>query len=176
VVTCATGENSWSSPWVGIDGDNSNTVEQIGTDSDCQNGKPVYYAWYEMYPKSLVTIPITVTPGDSFKGSVSYTGSSFRLTLTDITTGRTFATLQASRKAQRSSVEWIMEGPSGSLLTDFGSVSFTVASATINGQTGNLGLFAGANPITMVTSQGAVRAAPSSVSNGNAFSVAWQHS
>ena len=39
-VTCARGENSWSSPWVGIDGDNSNTVEQIGTDSDCSGGAP----------------------------------------------------------------------------------------------------------------------------------------
>src|SRR5438309_7050152 len=35
-VACQPGENSWSSPWVGIDGDNSNTVEQTGTDGDCQ--------------------------------------------------------------------------------------------------------------------------------------------
>src|SRR4051794_17995144 len=55
---CTAGENSWSSPWVGIDGDTSNTVEQIGTDTDCSNGTPFYYAWYEMYPKKLVQITI----------------------------------------------------------------------------------------------------------------------
>src|SRR3954453_5599968 len=51
VQGCTRRENSWSSPWVGIDGDTSGTVEQIGTDSDCQGGKPVYYAWYGGYPK-----------------------------------------------------------------------------------------------------------------------------
>src|SRR5947208_14092498 len=34
VLSCSRKENSWSSPWVGIDGDTSGTVEQIGTDSD----------------------------------------------------------------------------------------------------------------------------------------------
>src|SRR5437588_1830204 len=70
-VTCAAGENSWSSPWVGIDGDTSNTVEQIGTDSDCRNGTPSYYAWFEMYPKGLVTVSVAVRPGDSFTGDVT---------------------------------------------------------------------------------------------------------
>src|SRR6266542_694566 len=30
--------NAYASFWVGIDGFSSNTVEQVGTDSDCQNG------------------------------------------------------------------------------------------------------------------------------------------
>ena len=105
-VSCGINENSWSSPWVGIDGDNSNTVEQIGTDSDCQNGKAVYYAWYEMYPKSLVTIPMTVTAGHTYAGSVTYspTSGSFTLTLADQTAGTTpYTTTQSSRKARRSS-------------------------------------------------------------------------
>ena len=42
--------NSYASFWVGIDGYGSNTVEQIGTDSDCSGGNAVYYAWYEFYP------------------------------------------------------------------------------------------------------------------------------
>ena len=176
-VTCAVGENSWSSPWVGIDGDTSRTVEQIGTDSDCRNGTPVYYAWYEMYPKSLVTVPITVSPGDSFTGEVT-SGSSgaFILKLTDNTTGASFQTTQPSRKAQRTSVEWIMEGPSSGQLSDFGSVPFSAASATISGQTNSLGLFANPESITMVTNQGVVRAMPSNViNNGTSFGVSWQH-
>src|SRR5262245_38418315 len=44
-VTCSGGPNQYAAIWVGIDGFNSNTVEQTGTDSDCQNGTPTYYAW-----------------------------------------------------------------------------------------------------------------------------------
>src|SRR6478672_899782 len=83
VVNCSRRENSWSSPWVGIDGDTSGTVEQIGTDSDCVGGKPSYYAWYEMYPKGLVQIPMTVTPGHSYTADVATTGNGvYTLSLT----------------------------------------------------------------------------------------------
>jgi hypothetical protein len=173
---CAAGENSWSSPWVGIDGDTSSTVEQTGTDSDCVNGSPSYYAWYEMYPKQVVVVPMTVHPGDSITGHVSYASGGFTLSLKDNTSRATYSTVQQSKKAKRSSVEWIMEGPSNGLLSNFGSVSFSGASATINNTTAALGSFAGANPITMVTSSGAARATPSGVSNGGSFSVAWDHS
>lgn len=176
-VTCAAGENSWSSPWVGIDGDTSKTVEQIGTDSDCRNGTPTYYAWYEMYPKSLVVAPITVSPGDSLTGEVTYApGGSFTLKLADNTHPAFYTTTQFSNKAQRTSVEWIMEGPSSGLLSDFSSLQFSAASATISGQTGGLGSFAGAEPITMVTSRGVTRALPSSISGGTAFGTTWEHS
>jgi hypothetical protein len=173
-VSCGIGENSWSSPWVGIDGDNSNTVEQIGTDSDCQNGTAVYYAWYEMYPKSLVTIPMPVSPGHVYTGSVTYSSGSFVLKLKDETNGATYQTTQSSRKARRSSVEWIMEGPSNGLLSNFGTVSFSSASATIGGVVVNPSS-SNAQAITMVTNGGAPRAVPSSPSGGS-FSVAWTHS
>jgi hypothetical protein len=55
-------------------------------------------------------------------------------------------------------------------------VTFTGASATINNTTAALRSFAGADPITMVTSSGAPRATPSKVSKGGSFSVAWDHS
>jgi hypothetical protein len=173
-VSCGIGENSWSSPWVGIDGDNSNTVEQTGTDSDCQNGKPLYYAWYEMYPKSLVQIPITVTAGDSFTGSVTYSSGGFSLTLTDNTTHQSYTTTQSSKRARRTSVEWIMEGPSNGVLSNFGNVPFSSATATINGQATNPGA-SNANAITMVNGQGTPRATPSGVTGGTAFSVSWNH-
>src|SRR5690242_6361914 len=140
-ATCAPGENSWSSPWVGIDGNNSNTVEQIGTDTDCSGGAPAYYAWYEMYPKSLVVInSVPVVPGHSYTGQVTYTGSAYAMQLKDNNTGATFNTTQSSRKARRSSVEWVMEGPSSGLLTNFRSVSFSGAAARISGQTADASL------------------------------------
>lgn len=56
VVPAVTGTGYGSSAaWVSIDGDQSYTVEQIGTDSDTAataawDGTPQYFAWYEMYP------------------------------------------------------------------------------------------------------------------------------
>jgi hypothetical protein len=175
-ATCAAGESSWSSPWVGIDGDNSNTVEQTGTDSDCTRGTPTYYAWYEMYPKKVIQIPITVSPGDSMTGTVTYSATNtFTLTLTDNTTHASYTTTQTSRKAVRTSVEWIVEGPSSGTLSNFGTETFTNDSATINGQSGSLSSFSGATPITMVTAQGTTRATPSSLGKSGSFTDTWQH-
>jgi hypothetical protein len=67
-----------------------------------------------------------------------------------------------------------MEGPFNGLLSNFGSMSFTAASASISGQTGGLSSFPSASSITMVNGSGTVRAQPSAVSS-NAFSVAWKH-
>jgi hypothetical protein len=162
-ASCSPGENSWSSPWVGLDGDTSNSVEQIGTDTDCNSGAPTYYAWYEMYPKKLVTINIRVQAGDKFSAEAKYAGNgSFVLTLTNTSSGQTFSTTQNLKRANLASAEWIMEGPSSGSLTNFGTVSFSSASGTINGVTGNIGSLSPLTPITMVTSGGVARATPAS--------------
>jgi hypothetical protein len=68
-----------------------------------------------------------------------------------------------------------MEGPSNELLSDFGTVSFIGASATISGQTGSVGSFgANAEAITMVTNKGVTRATTSSLTRGGtSFTVSW---
>jgi Peptidase A4 family len=177
---CSPGETSWSASWVGIDGDISNTVEQTGTDTDCTNGVASYYAWYEMYPKSPVTIKMAVHAGDTFTAQVRYSGGLFTLKLIDSKTGASFTTVQSGKKAARTSVEWIMEGPSNSGLTNFGTIPFgsspsVLDAATINGVTGGLSSFPNPQQITMVNSSGAPRAVPSSLTN-SAFSVAWKGS
>ena len=186
-ATCSKGEKSWSSPWVGIDGDNSNSVEQIGTDTDCSNGKPYYYAWYEMYPKSLVVIPNLLTTASfnpskppSFTGEVTGNAAgTYVLKLTNNSTGASFTTTQTSTGLQRSSVEWVMEGPGNKGLTNFTNVGFTGASATISGQTGALGSFTAADPITMTNNAGTItRAVPGPIggAGSDAFAVTWFHS
>jgi hypothetical protein len=162
---------------VGIDGDTTSTVEQTGTDSDCSSGTPTYYAWYEMYPKFPVNLSQTVKAGDSLSASVTTNGSgSFTLTISDSTQHWTFTTNQTSRKAKRGSAEWIAEAPSGSggvlPLANFGTVNFSSCAA--NGKT----IANNPNPdeIVMVTSSGTVKAQPSGLSGGNAFSVTWKHS
>jgi hypothetical protein len=185
-AVCSPGENSWSSPWVGIDGNNSNTVEQIGTDTDCSNGQPFYYAWYEMYPKPLVFInTIPVSPGNTFTGEVTYASGSFTLKLTNLSTGNSFTTVQSSKKARRTSVEWVMEGPSSGLLTHFSTggkntIPFSAAEQSISGKTGNISTFTGGgstNPesITMVSPKGGTtRAQPTPINwGGTGFNVNW---
>lgn len=177
-ATCSAGQTAYSSFWVGIDGDTTNTVEQTGTDADCSNGTPTYYAWYEMYPKFPVNLSNPVKPGDSISASVTTDGSgNFTLTISDSTQHWSFTTKQRSRKAKLGSAEWIAEAPSGSggvlPLANFGTVNFS--SCTANG------VAISSNPnvdeIVMVTSNGTVKAQPSGLgSGGESFSVTWKHS
>jgi len=180
--TCP-GINQYSSFWVGIDGFNSGTVEQTGTDSDCQNGVPTYYAWYEFYPHpSFLINGLTVHPGDHMTAEANFNGRAFVVTITDTTTGLSFSTSSRVHSAQRSSAEWIAEAPSSSggilPLANFGTVSFSSCTATISGSTGTIGSFgASVQQITMVSNSGAVKAQPSALSgSGDSFSVTWKSS
>ena len=173
-VTCS--QTAYSSFWVGLDGYNSNTVEQTGTDSDCSGSTPTYYAWYEMYPKFPVNLNKTVKPGDSMSASVTAgSNHSFTLVISDSTQHWTFQVTKKSSTAKRSSAEVIAEAPSSSggvlPLADFGTVNFSNSKA--NGHA-----IGGFNPveIVMVTSTGTVKAQPSALSSGTAFSVTWKHS
>jgi hypothetical protein len=137
-VTCSTG-TQYAAFWVGLDGYNSSTVEQIGTDSDCVNGTATYYAWYEMYPAYPVDLPTgtyPVAPGDTITADVTYDPSSdmFVLDLADGTKW-TYSTEQSSPTHPRLlSAEWIAEAPSSGSqvlpLADFGHVDFSGATAT----------------------------------------------
>ena len=93
-ATCPKNATQLDSTWVGVDGFASSdpTVEQIGTDSDCSKtkrahqGSPTYYAWYEMYPAGAVLLPqanFPVAPGELISGSVTVTGSSYTLVITN---------------------------------------------------------------------------------------------
>ncbi len=163
-------------------------MQQIGTDADCIKGKgkraggASYYAWFQMFPSSSFPLPQSsypVAPGDSISASVSAYGSDYLLRITDV--GKWgFSTVQKpSITPSNSSAEWITEAPSsckGSVckvipLTDFGSVDFN--SATADGKA--------ASSFTLerldMTNKGGkkVKALPSSLNAGTAFSVYWLH-
>ncbi len=177
--------NQYSSFWIGIDGYSSSTVEQIGTDSDTNSaGQPVYYAWYEMYPKYPVNLDTTTYPvssGDTVSAEITYIGSGeFTLQITDGNMGWTFYTTQTSKSAKRSSAEWIAEAPwfGGVLpLANFGTVTFSSCQATLNNHAGSISDNAWQyDAITMVTSSGTIKAQPSNLfSSGSSFSITWQH-
>jgi len=185
-ATCPDRRAAYASFWVGLDGYNSNTVEQIGTDSDCAGkGRPVYYAWYEMYPNPPVSVPVTVHPGDQMYAEVSASGSTYTLTLTNLTTGATFTTQQTLAGAANSSAEWVAEAPSGCRgfrctvlpLANFGTVNFSGSYTTASGHTGSISDSNWANDrIIMVTNGGTIKALPSALSpDGTAFSDTWNH-
>lgn len=177
-ATCKAGQTAYAAFWVGIDGDTTNSVEQIGTDSDCASGKPKYYAWYEMYPKYPVNLSKPVVPGDSLSASVSTNGSgNFTLTISDSTRNWTFTTNQVLKSAKLGSAEWIAEAPSSLFgvlpLANFGKVTFT--GCTANGL--SISKNPNPDPITMVGKGGIKKAAPSALDpTGTSFTVTWYHS
>ena len=185
-ATCPTSQHQYASFWVGIDGYSSNSVEQLGTDSDCKGtNNPVYYAWYEMYPHPSINLSTTTYPvhvGDTMSAMVKASGTSFTLQLIDKTAGWTFKTVQTSAIAKKTSAEWIAEAPStcsgGSCsvlpLADFGTVKFTATTATGKvGGAGNITTFTN-HQITMVTSSNVPRATPTTATAGG-FSDTWSH-
>ena len=177
--TCSSRSSQYSSFWVGLDGYNSSSVEQTGSEVDCSSGRPVYYAWYEMYPNPSYSYSNTVRPGDHFNASVTYTGSNhFSLYIADTTEGWSHTTVGTLANAPRSSAEVIVEAPcctaSGGILplADFGTVNITGSAA--NGSA--LGSAGGVTQIVMVDSAGRDKDSVSSLSSGQNFSATWLRS
>lgn len=187
---CGSDPDSYAAFWVGIDGYSSNTVEQIGTDSDCSGTTPVYYAWYEFYPNPAQQIgSMLIYPGDTMSATVSYNGTRFELKITDHTTAKTVSVL-GRHSAKRSSAEWIAEAPadsSGNILplADFTKVGMGdeyteildtnwATDSSVMGPISDFG--SSMEKITMVTSGGTTKAKPSLLaSDGATFDVTWKH-
>jgi hypothetical protein len=180
---------SAASFWVGLDGYTSSSVEQLGTDSDCNGSTPSYYAWWEMYPNPsqvLSSSTYPVHPGDQMTAWVASnsSGTKFYLSEKDASAGWSFSTTQTSSGFARSSAEVVAEAPSSCnvlfcsevRLSNFGQVSFSSANLIDNsGNNGSLSSFA-ANEISMVEGSRTL-AVPSGLStDGKSFSVTWQNS
>jgi hypothetical protein len=175
-LTCG-GTNTFSSFWVGLDGDGSSTVEQTGTEADCDGGTAAYSGWFEMFPSAPVFYDKPVRPGDDMVASVTAEGGGvFMLTLFDMTQNWSQITERTSGTATLASAEVVAEAPTsdGQIepLTNFGTVNF--AAAAMNNAA------VGAAPIdelTLRSAQGAVEATPSAISDGMGdFSVTWESS
>lgn len=121
-------QDAFLANWVGIDGYNDQTVEQLGSATQCFEGVEYYYVWYEMYPAGTVEEGTTACidnnidcpqPGDQITASVTVTPGSegennYKLTLTDRTRpDESFSTTAscATSTCLDSSAEWIVERP-----------------------------------------------------------------
>jgi hypothetical protein len=151
-ASCSSGGGETHSAfWVGIGGagGGNGALEQAGTEADCTaGGSPTYYAWYELLPAAPVQLGLSVNPGDHVSTSVGVNGSQVTVTVSDSTTGQSTTKNLQTDNIDTSSAEWIAEAPSecdGSgncqplPLTDFGTVTFSNASATsTDGHTGTI--------------------------------------
>ncbi|ABW02092.1 conserved hypothetical protein [Caldivirga maquilingensis IC-167] len=187
-VTCTTGQTTYVALWTGLDGYNDTTVEQAGIAVECENGKPIYWAWYEFYPSPSVTIKgFTVNPGDDIYVNVTYLGhGKFQVTIKDVTKSEAYSTTGRVSKAELSSAECILERPvvNGQLssLANFGTAYYgqdytsilDTCYATVSGVTGPFGLFPSVVSIIMVNNSGETLAYPSSLtSDGSSFTVTY---
>jgi hypothetical protein len=171
--TCATGSQSDSSQWVGIDGYNDETVEQDGTFANCDgvHTTPNYGAWYELVGDQAeanggqINFPgHTVSAGDAMTATVSFDDDTdvWTFTVHDSTNAGWTDSVEVTWSVPaRSSAEWIVERPelcneSGSncdfaTLADFGTVM--MSSTQANDGSGQQSADAlGAIPLEMIRS------------------------
>jgi len=145
------GAGAESAFWVGLGGydPNSQSLEQIGSDSDCNRaGRPEYYAWYELVPAAAVPLGLRIEPGNTVTVSVNAIdgGTTIELQIINRTLGVRVTKLLPFAAADLSSAEWITEAPSECAgvscrtqpLADFGSVSFSRVAARGNGLGGTI--------------------------------------
>jgi hypothetical protein len=173
---------SQSSTWVGLDGWNSSTVEQLGTATGCVAGGSVYYAWTEMYPQIEDPIWNGISPGDHVMAFVySYNNNTeYELWMADLSQG--WSNLRfgsSSTPLSDSSAEWITERPTCWLpcdnLTNFGTTTFTSSYAIGNNSFGSINSFP--NYAVDLYANNVYCAEVGGLSNsGTAFTDWWTHS
>jgi hypothetical protein len=184
-VSC-TSEDRITSEWVGLDGFTSSTVEQDGTSSQCFEGTALYYSWYEMYPAGTVEVGTTVAGGDSITASVTRSGSSYTLSLTDSTHSANSFTKTGTCSTSTcldTSAEWVTERPAYGTTgivpeAQFSTVSFTSGSVTANGKTTTISGYPGTTyDIACIDSTGSYDIVTTSgLTGGNAFTNSWKNS
>jgi Peptidase A4 family len=199
-VDCSAGQG-YSAFWVGIGGagQQSQALEQTGTEANCSaGGSASHFAWYELVPAAPVRMDLKISPGDHITGKVTVNGTNITVTLSDSTTGQSATKNLTMQNPDTSSAEWIAEAPSQCgngtgcqplPLSDFGTVNFSDASATANGHTGTISDSAWASQPVQLTpganqlgdgggfvsdDTSSAGATPSDLSSdGSAFSVKW---
>ncbi len=177
--------DTYSSVWIGIDGYNNSTVEQIGTAHEWHSGQVVHYAWFEMYPNAAFEISgFPVIPGDVISTAIEYKGNNIFLMTISNTTRKVYTTIPTayttSKTAVRGCAEWIAEAPFMKTilpLAHFSPIAFTKCTATIGGVTGGINNPNWKNDNIAMKSPVMVPKATASAlqANGQSFNVTWLH-
>lgn len=184
-VKCSA-EDELTADWVGLDGWISSSLEQLGTISWCYEGSPTYFTWWEMYPtgKGLIRVGTTLQPGDKISASVTRSGTSYTLKLTDATHhANSFTTKQSCPAATcpDTSAEWVAERPAFGIgiapLAHYNGFTISNGKQTSGGKSGTIGSFTTVNEVTMIDATQAYNLNNvSSLTTKNSFSTTWQNS
>ena len=190
---CSAVDSTYSGFWVGLGGfaAKSFAVEQTGTLANCSRGSAYYTAWYELYPRPPAMVRIAVRPGDLLSATVAVAKKTVVIRLKNVTTGKLFTKKLRMNRPDLGSAEWVAEAPSGCdvagncstlPLTNFGTVSFSHATATIKGHKGRI-----SDPVWSATtielhsddpthpSTAGANAIPGALGpDGGSFAVTWQ--
>jgi hypothetical protein len=135
-----------SAAWVGIGGYKTTNQEEVGTNSNCsKQGKPVYFAWFELVPylsyQTFPNISHKVYAGDTITGTVKVLNYRFvRLEVKNVTQGWTFAKTINFSSQDTTTADWVMESPATCVLytcaeaslTNFGTITMRNISAVGN--------------------------------------------
>ncbi len=131
----------YAATWVGIGGRDTADLIQAGTEQDIENGVPTSYAWVETLPDDTLGVSprrLPARPGDLFSVTIANTGgNNWSIVLENRTTGQHLS-LTVTYPSCTCSAEWIEEVPeiydvSDPALANFGTVTFTEATATVGG-------------------------------------------
>jgi hypothetical protein len=162
--------------WVGIGGLRTRDLIQAGTQQTASgNSTTSYQAWIETLPDVSHPVPLTVLPGDTVTVSVDQqAGDMWLISFANLTSGESLQ--QPIQYASSvSSAEWIEEAPFARRrvlpISQFGSLTFTSASAVRDGQSltpADLN----ARAISLVDESGRTVAVPSPlIPDGSGFTV-----
>jgi hypothetical protein len=192
-ATCSGLDSTYSAFWVGLGGfaGNAFAVEQTGTVANCSGGAAYYTAWYELYPRPAVMLRMAIRPGDLLSATVSVAKKIVLIRIKDATTGKLFTRKLHMNRPDIGSAEWVAEAPSSCdysgncstlPLTNFGTVLFSHANATVKGHKGPI-----SDPVWSATtielhsddpthpSTAGADAIPGSLGpDGGSFAVTWQ--
>jgi peptidase A4-like protein len=137
---------------------------------------------------TLTVLPLTVTPGDNFSGSLTFSPSTETVTanLADLSTGQSASSAlpQPSTPIAFNTAGWVMISggtpvPGGppvlNTLAEFGvPITFSHCSATVSGNTSTLSQFSSISRLTMVDSSANTMATASHLaSHGSSFMITW---
>jgi len=184
-VTGTNGIPAYSSVWIGLDGYEDGTVEQIGTEQDWTGSGHQDYVWFEMYPGGSYLISgFPAKQGDWISAQVQYEGAGvYQLTIVNTTQSASFTvpgSYTTSATATRQSAEWVVEAPysDGILpLAHYENVNFSDCQATgANGIANPISynkLGWPADPLTMVDPNGGGSVPTALSDKGTAFLLRW---
>jgi len=171
--------NTFSSVWIGVGGYGEESLIQAGTEQHCFNGKIEYFVWYELLPANIVrTQSVDVQPGDKVAFSINLLNqnqSTWQITIDNLSNGNHFEKTDIFYNSSQKSAEWIVERPMVdkviSKLANFGNVTLTNCTASINGVNGSIKDFTYAPAIMVDSTDNPLTSTSTLSGDGSSFSV-----